>query len=79
MQWSHRVDEIHGIDHLQTIPELALERRVQEVAAVQDAHVPALCLRLAYQRHDAAQAAGRAILDGTDTVGVVKVEEREPR
>ena len=79
MQWSHGIDEIHGIDHLQTIPQLAFERRVQEVAAVEDVHVPTLCPRLAYQGHDATEAAGRAILDGTDTVDIVEMKERQSR
>jgi len=73
------IEEIHGVDHLQAVPELALERGIQEVAAMQDADVAALALKLARQRNDAAEAAGVAILDGADPVGVIEVQESESR
>ena len=39
-----RIEEVHRVDHLQSIPELAFQRRVEEITTVQDAHIAALGL-----------------------------------
>ena len=72
------VEVVHGFDYLQAVPELALERRVQEVAAVQDTHVTARALEFADNRDDPPEAALGAVLDSAGTIGIVQVDEGQP-
>ena len=44
VKWCNRVDEVHGINHLQAVPEIALQRGIQEIATMQHMHVATLGL-----------------------------------
>ncbi len=72
------IEKIHGIDHLQPVPELAFERRIQEIAAVKDAHFGALRLQFANHGYDATEAAAGAVFDVTDAVRVIEVDKAQP-
>ena len=75
IHWCNRVHEVERIDHLFAVPQLAFERRIQEVTAVQDAHVASLSLQFLYQRNHPAETAGVAILYRADAIGIVEVDE----
>ena len=72
------IHEVHRIDHLLATPELALERRIEKVAAMQYANIPPLGLKRTHQRHDAAKAAALPIFHRADAIDIVEVDERDP-
>ena len=46
VQRRNPVEKIHCVDHLHALPELAFQRRVQEITAVQDVYIVSLLLQL---------------------------------
>ncbi len=72
----HRRQGIHVIEclnHLLSVPELALERRVEKITAVQNSYVLPGRLKLANYRDDTTEATLRPVFDGAHPVSVIEV------
>ncbi len=68
-----RVEVVHRLDHLQPVPELAFERRIQKVTTMGQMHFAALRLQLPDQRHHATETAALAVLDSAYAIRIVEV------
>ncbi len=79
IQWGQIVQEIHRFDHLLAIPDLAFQRRIKEVAAVQNAYVVSIRLHALNERRDPAEAATTALFHCVNPIGVVQMNERQDR
>jgi hypothetical protein len=79
VHWRQSIEVVEGLDYLRAAPELALERRKQEIAAVQNPYIPTLLIELAdYCRHPTETSAA-AIFDSADPVGVIEMYECQIR
>jgi hypothetical protein len=73
--WCQLVHKIESVNHLLTVPQLALERWVQKITTVQDPHLATLALQLSNQSDYATEAPGTATFDCAHTIRVIQMDE----